>query len=276
MLQVEATGTILDRIVAQTAIDVAERKKNTPIERLSDQIARGPAPVDLRAALQRTDVAVIAEFKRASPSRGRFPVEASAAEVTAAYVEGGAAGISCLTDTPFFQGTLDDLTESAAAARAAHMPTGVLRKDFMIDPYQVIEARAYGASCILLIVACLPDSILRELQALAWEHGMACLVEVHDEREMERAIGIGANLIGINNRDLHSFEVSLDVTRRLAPMVPSDVVLVGESGIFTHAHVEEMGAAGVDAVLVGESLIVQPDRAAAVRALTGARKSCRG
>jgi indole-3-glycerol phosphate synthase len=266
------TGTILDRIVAQTTIDLERRRQAVPPSELHDRAARRPAPIDVRSALVRDHVAVIAEFKRASPSRGRFPVDVDPAEVALDYAAGGAVAISCLTDEPFFQGSLDDLADVAAATSSIDSPIGVLRKDFIVDRYQIDEARAYGASCILLIVACLADDLLRDLQEYAASHGLSVLVEVHDEDELDRALSGGANLVGINNRDLRTFTVDLGVTSRLAPRVPGDIVLVGESGIVTPNHVEQMGEVGVDAVLVGESLILQDDRAAAVRALSGIPK----
>jgi indole-3-glycerol phosphate synthase len=177
---------------------------------------------------------------------------------------------------PFFQGSLEDLGAVTAETERVHQMVGVLRKDFMIDRYQVDEARAFGASCVLLIVACLTDELIKDLHDYALSLGMSVLVEVHDRRELERALAIGSRLVGVNNRDLKTFEVNLAVTTDLAPHVPVDVTLVGESGIFDIDHVRVMADAGVDAILVGESLIVQEDRAAAVRALTGVEKSARG
>ena len=270
--QVVETGTILDRIVTQTWIDFDQRRQTVSSSELHERAARRPAPIDVRAALVRDRVTVIAEFKRASPSRGRFPVEVEPAHVAREYAAGGAAAISCLTDEPFFQGSLADLDAVAEATYTLETPVGVLRKDFIVDRYQVDEARAFGASCILLIVACLADGHLRDLREYAASQGLSVLVEVHDERELDRALSVGADMIGINNRDLRTFAVDRELTSRLAPRVPGDVVLVGESGIRTPVHVAQMGEAGVDAVLVGESLIVQDDRAAAVRALSGIPK----
>jgi indole-3-glycerol phosphate synthase len=265
-----ATGTVLDKIMARTASDLAERQAQVPVARLERRAIEQPAPISLRAALAGPGVSIIAEIKRASPSRGVFPVAVEPAGVAAAYLEGGAAALSVLTDAPFFQGSLDDLRDAAAVAHRAERPAPVLRKDFMLDPYQVIEARANGADAILLIVAALSDQQLRELRAAATEQGMDSLVEVHDEAEMERAATLGANLIGINNRDLRNFVVDLSVTERLAPLAPEGTVLVGESGIFGAADLRRLGRAGVSAVLVGEGLIVSPDRAAAVRELLAA------
>lgn len=264
-----ATGTILDKIMAQTASDLATRRENLPVSILEGQIRELPAALGLREALAGPGVSVIAEIKRASPSRGVFPVAVKPGEVARAYLEGGAAALSVLTDAPFFQGSLEDLNAASAAAHQAPRPAPVLRKDFMLDPYQVLEARANGADAILLIVAALSDQQLRELKSAATEQGMDSLVEVHDEAEMERAAALGADLIGINNRDLRDFVVDLAVTERLAPLAPAGAVLVGESGIFGADDLHRLGQAGVSAVLVGEGLIVSPDRATAVRELLG-------
>jgi indole-3-glycerol phosphate synthase len=219
--------------------------------------------------LQQERVSVIAEFKRASPSKGRFPVEIDPADVANDYIAGGARGISCLTDEPFFQGSLDDLDTVVQRAHAANPAVGVLRKDFMIDPYQIDEARAHGADCILLIVAALDDAQLVAFREHATGLGMSALVEVHDETELERAVKSGATLLGINNRDLRTFNVDLATTERLAKQVPDGVSLVAESGIFTVADVKRMAMAGASAVLVGESLIVHAARVTALQELAG-------
>lgn len=261
------TGTILDRILARTASDIAERRAAVPVAALEARAAARPAPVGLRSALAGPGVAVIAEVKRASPSRGVFPVEIDPPAAAAAYLAGGAAAISVLTDGPFFHGSLADLETVAAVAHARPNPAPVLRKDFVVDPYQVVEARAHGADAVLLIVAALADADLAALLRAARGYGLEALVEVHDAAELERAAAAGADLIGINNRDLRSFDVDLGVAERLAPRAPEGAVLVGESGVFSAADVARLGRSGVDAVLVGESLIVAPDRTAAVRAL---------
>jgi indole-3-glycerol phosphate synthase len=266
------TGTVLDRIVAQTRIDMETRKEAVSRAALQKRFTDHPDPIPFRDLLRRDTVTVIAEVKRASPSKGRFPVEVIPADVARDYANGGAVAISCLTDGPFFDGSLDDLASVVDVTFHLDRPVGVLRKDFIVDPYQVDEARAHGASCILLIVACLTDFVVRELYAYATSLGLSTLVEVHNQHEKDRALTSGATLIGINNRDLKTLEVDLAVTNRLAASVPSDVVLVGESGIHTVDHVKAMADAGVDAILVGESLIVQRDRAGAVRALTGVKK----
>jgi indole-3-glycerol phosphate synthase len=212
-------------------------------------------------------MSVIAEIKRASPSRGAFPVVVNPREVANDYVAGSAAAISVLTDTPFFQGSLQDLEAAAKVAHGAERPVPVLRKDFIIDSYQIVEARAHGADAILLIVAALDDVALAELLSVARELKMDALVEVHDEREMERAVCAGVKVLGINNRDLKSFTVDLGVTERLAPLAPNNTVVVAESGVFGSAEVKRLQVAGADAVLVGEGLIPASDRSAAVRSL---------
>ena len=274
-MTVTETGTVLDRIVAQTAIDLERRKHLIPPVQLERALASAAPVVDVLAALNQPTVTVISEVKRASPSKGRFPVNVIPGEVAAEYVAGGASMISCLTDEPFFQGSLDDLDDVVAVAGAAQPPIGVLRKDFIIDRYQIDEARLHGASCILLIVACLTDDHLRELHDHARSRGMAVLVEIHDEIELERALQLSPVFVGINNRNLKTMSVDLATTERLAPRLPGNVLVAGESGIFSREDVRRMAEAGVDAILVGESLILQTDRAAAVRKLQGIRKSPR-
>ena len=261
------TGTILDEILARTVVDLAGRKSTTHISTLEAAAESRPAPLSLRAALAGPEMSVIAEIKRASPSRGVFPVSVDPAAVARDYVAGGAAAISVLTDEPFFKGSLSDLDTAASVAHARSSPVPVLRKDFVVDLYQIVEARAHGADAVLLIVAALHDSALAELLAAAADWRMDALVEVHDEREMERAAAVGAKVVGINNRDLKSFTVDLGVTERLAPMAPDDAVIVAESGVFGPADVKRLHEAGAHAVLVGEGLVTAPDRAAAVQAL---------
>lgn len=263
------TGTYLDRILTQTARDLAIRKACTSPQELRAKAATMPAAIQETPALRRETVGVIAEIKKASPSKGTFPVDVVPEEIAGAYIEGGVAAISCLTDEPFFKGSLADLESVAAIASGAEPAVPVLRKDFIIDAFQIDEARAYGASIVLLIVAALDDHQLREFREYAESMGMAALVEVHDAEEVARAVDSGATLVGINNRNLRTFEVDLAITEQLAPTLPSETVIVGESGIFTREHVERLAGYGVDAVLVGESLILQPDRADAVRAIAG-------
>ena len=267
MTAVRHTGTYLDRIVAKTIETVSADRAATSAAAMAGKARFAPAVVPM--SLRRDTLTVIAEFKRASPSKGRFPVEIEPVTVTNAYIAGGAAAISCLTDGPFFQGSLSDLRTVVRTA-ASRVP--VLRKDFTIDAYQVDQARAYGASLILLIVACLDDSQLREYREHAESLGMSALVEAHDEAEAERAVASGAKIIGINNRDLKSFNTDLATTERIAPTLPKDTLIVGESGIHSIADAQRMAAAGVDSILVGESLIMQPDREDVVRTLATVRR----
>lgn len=234
--------------------------------RRSEIAARAAAsqePADFRASLLvGRGVGVIAEVKRRSPSAGAIRADATAAEVAVKYADADVAGISVLTDRDFFGGALEDLEE---VARAVRVP--LLRKDFTIDELQVEEARAAGASAVLLIVRILDDAQLRGFREYAEGLGLAALVEVHDEAELERAAHSGARIIGVNNRDLATFQTDLATTERLAALAPPDCVLVGESGITGVHDVERLAAAGVDAVLVGEALMRSPDPAAAAMAM---------
>ena len=221
-------------------------------------------PAGFDAALrERTTIGVIAEVKRKSPSAGEIRLDAPAAEIARAYAESGAAAVSVLTDATFFGGSLDDLE---AVADTVAVP--LLRKDFTIDPVQILEARAAGAAAVLLIARILDDAQLADFGVLAAELGLSALVEVHDEAEVERALNAGARLIGVNNRDLTTFTTDLAVTERLARYVPGDVVLVGESGVQTLGDMERLARAGADAVLVGEALMRADD---AARMIDGAR-----
>jgi indole-3-glycerol phosphate synthase len=266
------TGTILDRIMAQTKADVEARRHENSLATLQDRIDPARSRVSLISTLSEPGLGVIAEIKRGSPSKGLFPVEVDAAAVARDYLAGGADAISVLTDEPFFFGSLADLE---AVTVLAHRPTTqkpVLRKDFIFDEYQFAEAALAGADAILLIVAALEQATLRALIQLApWYH-LDALVEVHDERELDVALEHGARLIGINNRDLRTFGVDLSVSERVARRAPDDVVLVGESGIFTHADAQRMIDAGLDAVLVGESLILAEDRSSAIGHLKSVKR----
>jgi indole-3-glycerol phosphate synthase len=275
MSHLAQTGTVLDRIVARTRVDLEQRKSALPAATLQRRFPDIPDPLAVATLLRADTISVVAEFKRASPSKGRFVTDVDPAGVVEEYALGGAAMISCLTDEPFFEGSLADLETVVEATNRADRPVGVLRKDFMIDHYQVDEARAWGASCILLIAACLDDQLLQGLHGYATSLGLSTLMEVHNERELDRVLDAGATLVGINNRDLKTFDVDLSLTERLVRRIPYEVVVVGESGISNRSDVQKMAAAGVDAVLVGESLILQDDRASAVRALTGVTKGRR-
>jgi indole-3-glycerol phosphate synthase len=249
---------ILQKILARKAEEVRERIVRTPLRDLTAGIADAPPPRGFRTALEARiasgAAAVIAEVKKASPSQGVIRADFDPAAIAQSYAAGGAACLSVLTDVDFFQGA-----DAYLAAARAGCPLPVLRKDFVIEEYQIHEARALGADCILLIVAALDDAQLAEFAALAQSLGMDALVEAHDAAELERALRTSAPLIGINNRDLRTFETSLDTTLDLRSHVPADRLLVTESGIHTHADVARMREAGVHAFLVGEAFMRAED-----------------
>jgi indole-3-glycerol phosphate synthase len=255
--------TILDQILDWKQVEVAQHKRERPLDVVQAEARTAPPPRDLAAALRAPGVSLIAEIKRASPSRGLLHPNLDPAGQAATYQVHGAAAISVLTDERFFRGTLDDL---CAVRRAVRLP--VLRKEFVIDVYQVYQARAAGADAVLLIVAALDDARLHALYALIEELGMSALVEVHDEAELARALALAPRILGINNRNLHTFEVSLDVTAHLSALVPPETLLVAESGIHTAADVARLAELDVHGMLVGESLIRAPDVGAKVRELT--------
>ena len=263
------TGTILDRIVEQTSADLAQRRQAVPIEDLETRVETLAPAVPFESLLRAGNPGLIAEFKRASPSKGLIAGELDPVDVARDYFKGGAAAASVLTDEPFFQGTLRDMEQVAELAHQFEPARAVLRKDFMVDRYQIAEARAHGADVILLIVAVLKGDVLRSMLASAEEYGLEALVEVHDEAELEDALDAGAHVIGINNRDLRTFNVDLATTERLAPKIPADRTIVAESGIFTHDDVVRLQQSGAHAILVGESLMRSADRQASVRELLG-------
>ncbi|HBS33233.1 MAG TPA: indole-3-glycerol phosphate synthase TrpC [Parvularcula sp.] len=259
--------TILDDIIAYKKGEVTHAKADISFSAL-DALARETAkPRGFERALRRkneTGFALIAEIKKASPSKGLIRADFDPAAHARAYERGGAACLSVLTDGPSFQGARRDLE---AARQTVSLP--IIRKDFLVDPYQVAEARAWGADCILIIMASSSDALAHELFAAAREYGLDALVETHDEAEAMRALALGATMIGVNNRDLKTFKTSLETTARLARLVPRDRLLVSESGINRHADLVRLKGDGAGAFLVGESLMRAADVETATRALLG-------
>ena len=259
---------VLTRILAVKAGELAEARARVPSAEMERRARAAPPPRDfvgaLRARIDRGKPAVIAEIKRASPSKGVLRPDFDPAAIAASYAANGAACLSVLTDATFFQGSADHLR---AARAACALP--VLRKDFVVDPYQVYEARAMGADCILLIVAALETPQMVELERTAQSVGLAVLVEVHDAGEVERAAVLQTPLLGINNRNLRTFETTLDTTLNVLPLVPAGRLVITESGILGAGDVARMRASGVNAFLVGEALMRAPDPGAALAALFG-------
>lgn len=263
--------TILDRIVARRREDVLAAKLALPFPDLQSKVRSAPPAVDFRARLHAAaPVALIAEIKRASPSKGDIAPGINAPRQAMTYARAGAAAISVLTEPTWFKGTLEDMElVRHAVGQLGDARPAVLRKDFIVDSYQVLEARAFGADALLLIVACLTDSELSGLTELSREMGMEPLIEVNNAVEMQRAVAAEARIIGVNNRDLRSFDVDLGTTDRLAGIVPEGTILAALSGIATRADVERFAAAGASAVLVGEALMAAEDAGAKVAELLG-------
>ena len=258
-------ATILDKIVAEKRREIDAAQQRVPASELQAQLADAPPVRDFFAALAAPGpIRLIAEVKKASPSAGLIRADFDPVAIARTYQAHGAACVSVLTDEPFFQGRLEYLT---AIRAAIELP--VLRKDFILDRYQLLEARAAGADAVLLIAECLDDCQLRGLHNDCVELGMAPLVELYDPANLPRVLEAGAQLVGVNNRNLHTFEVDLQHVVRLREQVPAECVLVGESGIRTHDDVSMLAAAGIDAILVGESLTREPDIGAAVDRLLG-------
>lgn len=253
---------MLNRIVAQKREEVERKKKSMPLSYLQERIALQEAPLDFARALEGTQTRLIAEVKRASPSRGILCPNFDPVELAKKYAQGGAAAISVLTEANYFEGSLDHLT---AIREEINLP--LLRKDFIFDPYQVYESRAYGANALLLIVAILNQEQLGELLSLSHNLGLSCLVEVHSQGEVERALRSQARIIGINNRDLTTFTIDINTTRRLLPLVPKGRIVVSESGISSRGDVEKLKGWGVNAILVGEALVTADEVETKVREL---------
>jgi indole-3-glycerol phosphate synthase len=253
----------LDKIVALKRKEDEDRQKAVPLSVLEDAIKQQPAPIDLAEALKGDGLSLIAEVKRASPSRGDLNPVLDPVALAKLYVENGAAAISVLTEENYFKGSGQDL--QAVKKTLPNVP--VLRKDFILDPYQLYEARAWGADAVLLIAAILDDSALKELITLSHRLGMHCLIEVHDENELKRALKCDAKLIVINNRNLQTLEVDINVTKKLRPLIPPECLVVSESGIKSQEDIEKLKAWGVDAVLIGEALVTASDIPAKIKEL---------
>ncbi len=241
---------ILDAIVAHKRIEVEARKQTVPLQQLEERIETLPAPRDFRGALRRDGISLIAEVKRKSPSKGDILPDMDVAHLATLYEQSGARAVSVLTDHKFFGGSMDDLYKAHT-----HTKLPCLRKEFIIDPYQIYEARAAGAAAVLLIVRILSDEELRSFRTVCRKLGISALVETHTEDEILRAIDSGANIIGINNRDLDTLEIDLGTTLRLKKRVSGGHTLVSESGIHTRRDVKTLEDGGVDAILVGESIL---------------------
>lgn len=255
---------ILDQIVSHNRRELEYKKRRLPMPELQNLASEQSQAIDLASALRGDGIQLIAEVKKASPSRGIIRPDFNPVEIAKIYAGNGAAAVSVLTEAKYFQGSLDHLKD---IRKALPRKLPLLRKDFIFDPYQIYESRAYGADSLLLIVAILEPEKLQELLRISHELNMSCLVEVHNEAEVEIALKSEARIIGINNRDLTSFNVAIATTERLRPLIPPDRVVVSESGIKERADIDKLNHLGIDAVLIGESLMSAPDIAARMREL---------
>ena len=256
---------ILDQIVTDNLRELEARKRSFPLEELKRVALEQPPPLDFASALRGDRIQLIAEVKKASPSRGIIRPDFNPVEIAKTYANNGASAISVLTESKYFQGSLNHLRDVRNALENKRLP--LLRKDFLSDPYQIYESRAYGADSLLLIVAILGPGKLKELLELSHQLNMSCLAEIHNEVELEIALGSGARIIGINNRDLNTFTVDLTTTERLRPLIPQDRIVVSESGIKSRSDMETLMKWGVDAVLIGESLMSAPNIATRMKEL---------
>lgn len=255
----------LSGILASTRERVDEARSRVSLEEMKERALDRSAALSLAQVLRWFHIRVIAEIKRASPSRGPLRPDLDPGSLAWSYYENGASAISVITENSRFGGSLDDLLAAKKGLKGKIIP--LLRKDFIIDPYQVYESRAFGADAILLIASVLDGTKLSELLNLSYDLGMRCLVEVHDEKDAERAVAVRAGIVGINNRDLRTFEVDMNTTARLRPMIPPDRIVVSESGIRTREDLEKLWSMKVNAALIGESLVKAPDPGAALKGL---------
>jgi indole-3-glycerol phosphate synthase len=253
----------LDRIVGEKLDELEQRQKAVPLAELKAAIREKPQPLNLAAALSGDSLRLIAEVKQASPSQGVLRSNLDPVKLASTYAQCGAAAISVLTESHYFLGGGEDL--EAIRSKLPNIP--LLRKDFILKPYQLFESRAWGADALLLITAILDDTELKELLSLSHDLGMQCLVEVHNEDELKRALKTGARIIGINNRNLNTMTVDLNVTRRLRPLIPSDRLVVSESGVRGRDDIQKLKEWGVNAVLIGEALVTASDVAAKIKEL---------
>ena len=256
---------ILDDIVVAKRLELERSRQERLLSVLKERINEKPPALNLAAALRGSGVRVIAEVKKASPSKGLLCPDFNPLELAKTYAANGAAAISVLTEVDYFQGSLSYLSDIKSTPGLEHIP--LLRKDFLFSPYQIYESRAFSADALLLIVAILTDTELAFLISLAHELGMQCLVEVHDHTELARALQSGAKIIGINNRNLRTFDVDIATTERLCPLIHSDRIIVSESGIKNRQDIDRLQTCGVNAVLIGEALVTADDVAARLREL---------